>query len=185
MAANIEKKLQAAEKQYFKLREKMAAWRRQLPAEPVEDLAFVATSGRKVKLSQLFGKHDHLILVHHMGPQCPYCSLWADGYSGQTYFIEKKAAFVVAAPKPAKVLAQAAKKRGWKFKLVSDEGGEFARRMGFWSAPGDSWDGPLPGVSVLARRGRKIERISRDFFGPGDPYCPAFHFFDLLPADKS
>jgi len=180
----LEKEILAAEKEYFKLREKMAAMRRKLPKQPVADAVFTSTAGKKLKLSQLFGKHDHLILVHHMGPQCPYCSLWADGYSGQTYFIEKKAAFAVAAPKPVKVLAEAAKKRGWKFTFVSDEDGKFAKEMGFWSKPGDKWEGAWPGVSVFEKKGGKISRISKDSFGPGDPYCPAFHFFDLLPEGK-
>jgi predicted dithiol-disulfide oxidoreductase (DUF899 family) len=180
----VEKELEAANKEYWKIMEKMARLRRKLPRKAVDDATFTNTAGKKVKLSQLFGKHDHLILVHHMGPQCPYCTLWADGYSGQTYFVEKRAAFVVAAPKPPKVLAEAQKKRGWKFAFVSDEDGRFAKDMGFWSKPGDKWEGPWPGVSVFERKGGRIERISKDMFGPGDQYCPAFHFFDLLPEDK-
>lgn len=183
MPSQIEKALAQADKRYWKLMEEITALRRRLPRQAVADHEFIAATGKKTNLLQLFGKHKHLILVHHMGPQCPYCSLWADGYSGQTEYIAQKAAFAVAAPKPHKALAEATKKHGWKFPFVSDEDGRFAKLMGFWSKPGDKWEGPLPGVSVFERNGKKIERVSRDFFGPGDVYCPAFHFFDLLPAN--
>ena len=41
--------------------------------------------------------------------------------------------------------------------------------------------GPLPGVSVFRRNeDGSIVRSAHAPFGPGDPFCPVWHFFDLL-----
>jgi hypothetical protein len=49
--------------------------------------------------------------------------------------------------------------------------------MGFTDGQGD----PMPGVSVF-RGGTdgRIMRVQRAEFGPGDQFCAAWHFFDML-----
>ena len=77
-----------------------------------------------VKLSELFGSHDQLIVVHFMfGPDwenpCSSCSLWADGYSSMLPHINRKAAFVVTAGAPVEKLQAALKRKNWTFPFLS------------------------------------------------------------------
>lgn len=51
----------------------------------------------------------------------------------------------------------------------------FAADMGFMNGRQ-----PLPGVSAFRRKGNKIYRIASAPFGPYDPFCATWHFFDLL-----
>ena len=39
----------------------------------------------------------------------------------------------------------------------------------------------MPGVSTFRKNADgTIDRIAKDFFGPGDLYCGVWHLFDLL-----
>lgn len=146
--------------------------------EEVKDSSLTDSDGRKVALSDLFGKKEDLILIHNMGRSCPYCTMWADGFNGVLDHLEDRAAFVVVSPDAPPVQKQFAKSRDWRFKMVSSKGTAFSKGMGFENKQG----GPEPGVSVFHkdRRGR-IFRVAKDEFGPGDRYCIVWHFFGLLP----
>lgn len=43
----------------------------------------------------------------------------------------------------------------------------------------------MPGVSIFYKDKEQITRIGRDDFDPGDNYCPAWHFFDLLKDGRA
>lgn len=151
-------------------------------AMDVQDYAFKDSTGNEVKLSQLFGDKSDLIVVHNMGKSCAYCTLWADGFSGVTYFIEKKSAFAVVSPDPYEVQKEFAASRGWKFRMYSPNGNNFIKDMGYLTDSGSYW----PGASVFHKDDNgKISRITKTFFGPGDDYCSVWHFFDLLPQTAS
>ena len=169
---------------------RMAEYRRQIGAirarmreaqaacEPdeVEDYEFHTPAGA-VRLSQLFGTHQQLIVIHNMGTSCPACTMWADGYNGIREHVENRVAFVVSSPDPPEVQRQFAASRGWKFRMVSHAGSTFAADMGFRTESG--W---RPGVSVFERRDGKIVRVSEATFSPGDDFCTVWHLFDLLPG---
>jgi predicted dithiol-disulfide oxidoreductase (DUF899 family) len=40
------------------------------------------------------------------------------------------------------------------------------------------------GIAVFPRDGERIVRLSDTGFGPGDDFCVAWHFMDLLPAGR-
>ena len=61
--------------------EKLEADRLGFARRPVEDVVFESEVG-PVRLSELFGEHDDLVIIHNMGASCRYCTLWADGFSG-------------------------------------------------------------------------------------------------------
>ena len=160
------------------LEQEIAALRRQGSQREVPDHSFAAWDGRQVKLSELFGEKDRLILIHNMGFACPYCTMWADGFNGLLSHIEERAAFVVASPDDVKAQEQGATKRGWKFRMVSDQGSPFAQDMGFATDDGQ----PTPGSSIFVTDGDGgIRRHDSTPFGPGDKFCPVWSFFDLLP----
>ena len=154
---------------------------RQGAAETAKDYRFADGNGT-VTLSGLFGDKDELVLVHNMGADCPYCTMWADGYSGVTGYVEDRAAFVVASPDAPADQQKTAKSRGWKFRMVSSEGSSFFGDMGFEDADGK----PFPGVSTFRKRGDgSIEHLASAAFGPGDKFCSVFSFFDLLPEKET
>lgn len=145
--------------------------------EEVEDYAFRAWNNKDVMLSSLFGRNEDLILIHNMGRGCPYCTMWADGFNGVIDHLEDRASFVVVSPDSPKIQKAFARRRHWKFKMLSSQRTAFNKDMGFEK---DGW--AMPGVSAFHKDKRgKIFRVSKDKFGPHDEYCIVYHFFDLLP----
>lgn len=179
-AEKAEKKLRKITEEIADLRKKYIKQISKIAAMDVKDYALRSSDGNEVKLSEMFGDNKYLFLVHNMGKSCSYCTLWADGFSGITYFMEKKAAFGVVSPDAPEVQKEFADSRGWKFKMYSSEGSDFTKDMGYFTEAGAYW----PGVSVFHKQADgSIRRISKDFFGPGDFYSSPWHFFDLLPQE--
>jgi predicted dithiol-disulfide oxidoreductase (DUF899 family) len=152
--------------------------RRKLPRQEIDDYTFLGTDNTTVRLSELFGKHNELMVIHNMGKKCSYCTLWADGFNGIIDHLENKAGFVVISPDDPETQSQFAKSRSWRFKIYSSKGSSFTGDMGFQVGDKDY----LPGVSTFFKDDAgKIYRVARDNFGPGDNYCGLWHLFDLLP----
>jgi predicted dithiol-disulfide oxidoreductase (DUF899 family) len=168
------RKIRQLEAALVRRHRKLGEYRRRRPPEPVKNYTLAGPAG-PVKLSSLFGRRRDLVVVHNMGRTCPYCTMWADGYNGLLPHLEDRAAFAVVSPDPPKVQQAFARRRGWKFRMVSAQGSKFTADLGFMDG-----DDPLPGVSGFRRKGEKIYRIASASFGPFDPFCAAWHFFDLL-----
>ena len=179
-AEKAEKKLRKITEEIADLRKKYIRQISKIAAMDTKDYTLKSSYGNDVKLSEMFGDKKYLYLVHNMGKSCSYCTLWADGFSGITYFMEKKAAFGVVSPDAPEVQKEFAESRGWKFKMYSSVGSDFTKDMGYYTEAGAYW----PGVSVFQKNADgSIRRISKDFFGPGDFYSSPWHFFDLLPQE--
>jgi len=162
-------------RQMSELREKMRAIRRTIEPMPVRDYELATESG-PLRLSQLFGDKDDLIVIHNMGASCRYCTLWADGFNGILPHLEDRAAFVITSPDEPKAQQKFKASRGWNLRLVSHRGSTFAQDMGYRSE--ERW---LPGISVFKKRDGAIVRVADQGMGPGDDFCSLWHFFDLLP----
>jgi predicted dithiol-disulfide oxidoreductase (DUF899 family) len=169
----------AYRKQIAEIRSQIRQVQAQIEPEEVADYEFQTTTGA-IKLSQLFGNHNDLMLVHNMGTQCVGCTLWADGYNGIHQHVIQRAAFVVSTPDPPDVQQKFAASRGWVFPLVSHMGTTFAEDMGYRSSNG--W---RPGMSVFRRDGSRILRVSDVGWKEGDDFCTLWHFLDLLPEGAS
>ena len=169
------KKLADYRRQIADLRKKMLEAQAGAEPQPVQDYAF-ETPEASVRLSELFGPKDDLIVIHNMGAACADCTLWADGYNGVNHHLADRAAFVVSSPDPPAAQRKFAESRGWRFPMVSHRGTSFAADMGYRSEAG----GWMPGVSVFKREGRRILRVSDAPFQPGDDFCALWHTFDLL-----
>lgn len=168
------------EQEIWQKRERLAEMKRTLPEEPVNDYSLKNWEGGTEKLSQLFGKHSDLIVIHNMGASCPYCTLWADGFNGMTHHFNNRAAFVVVSPDSPADQKKFAQGRGWTFKMLSGEGSAFIDDMGFRSSKNGQTQ-VMPGFSTFHKRpDGKIVRVAKDFFGPNDPYCSVWHIFALL-----
>lgn len=160
-----------------RLRERLAQLKRETAKGDVIDYELTDGAGNTVKLSQLFGDQDDLIVVQNMGKSCPYCTLWADGFVGLAEHLSDRAAFVLVSPDSFDVAKDFADTRGWNFTVLSSAGSDFKRDLGFENEQGEF----MPGVSTFRRDGGAIIRnVANDMFGPGDSYCAAWHFFDLL-----
>jgi predicted dithiol-disulfide oxidoreductase (DUF899 family) len=109
--------------------QKMRKTLAQIGPEAVADYVFATPAG-PVRLAELFGRHDDLLVVHNMGRSCPSCTLWADGCNGIHAHVSSRAAFVVSSPDPPDVQQAFAASRGWTFPLVSHQGTSFAARRG-------------------------------------------------------
>jgi predicted dithiol-disulfide oxidoreductase (DUF899 family) len=175
--ADVNSKLTDYRRQITAIREKMRDTLAAVEPQEVKDYEFANAEG-PVRLSQLFGGHEDLILIHNMGVACSYCTLWADGYNGLHPHVVTRAGFAVSSPDRPTVQKKFAESRGWKFPMVSHTGTSFAADMGYVSAKG----GWMPGVSVFRRDGNSILRVSDTGFSPGDDFCTLWHFFDLLPG---
>jgi predicted dithiol-disulfide oxidoreductase (DUF899 family) len=163
--------------QIAELRKKMREIQAAIEPEAVAGYTF-ATQGGTMRLSDLFGTKDDLIVIHNMGASCAYCTLWADGFNGVYDHLANRAAFVVCSPDAPETQQRFAAGRGWRFPMVSHAGTNFAADMGYRSESG----GWLPGVSVFRRDGDRIVRVSDTGLGPGDDFCPVWHLLDLLPG---
>lgn len=169
-------KLSACRVEIGELRKRMRALQASVEPEPVVDYQFTRSNGEAVTLSQLFGAHDTLILIHNMGQACPYCTLWADGFNGVFEHLDSRAAFVLSSPDQPDVQRSFAASRGWRFPMVSHARTSFAADMGYAGK-----NGYLPGVSVFRLRDGKVERVADTGFEPGDDFCAVWHLFDLIP----
>jgi predicted dithiol-disulfide oxidoreductase (DUF899 family) len=164
-----------------RIEKRIGTLRGKIPAAEVPDYAFADGKGR-VKLSKLFGKKDKLILIHNMGKSCPYCTMWADGFNGIVPYVEETASFALASPDAVKTQQALAKKRGWRFRMVSARHTSLFKDLGFETADGM----PRPGVTTFVKsKSGKIKRYASASFGPGDKFCSVFSFLDLLPKGNA
>lgn len=164
------------ETEILEAKRRLAELRQQAPREEFEDLTLKTWDGGNVRLSELFGDKDDLIVIHNMGRGCSYCTMWADGFNGLLPHLEDRAAFMVVSPDSPAVQKDFATGRGWRFRMASAHGTSFNKAAGF-EVP----EGPMPGVSTF-RRGRegRIYRVSKAEIQPGDDFCSTWHLFDLL-----
>lgn len=167
------------EAEIIERKRKLAALRRQLPEVKIRDYVFTARDGSSVSLSDLFGDHHELVVIHNMGEKCPYCTLWADGFNGIVPHLESRAAFIVTSPDDPKTQDALARSRKWTFDMYSVKDSPFAADMGYQNDTG----GYLPGVSTFRKAADgSIYRTASASFGPGDDFCSIWHLFDLLSA---
>ena len=169
-------RLQEFRSRIKELRDQMRHVQAETEPQEVQDYALTATDGSVAHLSNLFGPHEYLFVVHNMGSSCPYCTTWADGFNGVIHHLESRAAFVVSSPDSPETQRKFADGRGWRFRMVSHAETSFAEDMGY-RRDGGWW----PGVSVFKRDGDRILRVGDAEFGPGDEFCSVFHLLGLLP----
>ncbi|OLS24207.1 MAG: hypothetical protein HeimC3_21060 [Candidatus Heimdallarchaeota archaeon LC_3] len=167
---------------YREIRDKqqeLVTYLKNKPSKKVDDYILKNPDGEEIKLSELFGDKQELILVHNMGKSCPYCNLWAHGFIGLVPHFQDRAAFALVSPDPPEVQKEVIKERGYNFPMFSADGTTFVSDMGFYDEENNN---NMPGFSVFVKNDQgEITRTSKDFFGPFDPYNSVWHMFDLLP----
>ncbi|MDZ4181796.1 MAG: DUF899 family protein [Candidatus Cloacimonadaceae bacterium] len=174
-------RISALEQEIMRTKTELYQLKRQVPRFEIPDYKLLKRDGSETTLSALFGAKNEMILVHNMGASCPYCTLWADGFTGIKQHLEDRAAFVVSTPDPPEKMNAFATSRGWNFETVSTSACTLKADLGFQLADGSYY----PGVSTLFKdESGKIFHVAKAFFGPGDDFCALWYLFDLLPVEN-
>lgn len=172
--------------------EAVAAQRRALPpgGEVPEDYVFERIGANfmpeKVRMSELFGAHDTLILYSFMyGPDretpCPGCTHLLDSIEGGARHVGQRAALWIVAKSPIARLAAWAQARGWNHlrflstagnRYDSDYFGDTSRlspehRQAHGVPDGEDWDETMFNVF------RFDERKIRHFWGSELSFAPS------------
>jgi predicted dithiol-disulfide oxidoreductase (DUF899 family) len=175
--------------------ERVAAARRKLPLggevkedyvfeEGAADLADTKTS-RSVRLSELFGDKDTLVLYSFMyGPAmpqaCPMCTSMLDGLSGQAQHVNQRASLAVVAKSPLERIRAYARERGWTgLRLLSSAGNTYNRDYFGEGPDGSQW----PSLNVFVRRNGKVHHFYHTelLFAQADPGQNNRHVDSIWP----
>jgi predicted dithiol-disulfide oxidoreductase (DUF899 family) len=198
--------------------EAVAAKRRALPLgdEVAEDYVFERISKtsmpEQVKMSELFGPHDTLMLYSFMyGPErespCPGCTHLLDGMDGAARHIGQRASLYIVAKSPIARLAAWAHQRGWEhLNLVSTAGNNYdadyfgdtskfshGMRTQHKVLDGENWDETI--FNVFRKTDGKIRHFwgSEMSFAPSEPKQhhragdladPLWGLLDMTPAGR-
>lgn len=150
--------------------------RAQADPVPLKDYEFIGSDHKTVKLSELMGDSDRMIIVHNMGRQCPYCTVWADGFSDSYHRISKKVPFVVTSKETVEEQKKNIEERNWQFPMVSSKDNRFLEDLGF--LPGDLI---YPGLAHVSKNpAGELFFHSRHTFGGGDNFGMLWHILDLV-----
>jgi predicted dithiol-disulfide oxidoreductase (DUF899 family) len=129
------------EKEFTKLRDKLAARRRELPWERVEKkYVFDAPEGRRT-LSDLFEGRNQLMVQHFMFAPgweqgCQSCSFMADHIDGaRMHLAQRDLTFVAVSRAPLADIERFRQRMGWQFKWVSSHGTDFNHDFGVSFTP--------------------------------------------------
>lgn len=178
---DIIEQISSLEQEIMKKKAELYSLKKSVPRFEVQDYQLRDRLGKPIKLSELFGDKQELILVHNMGASCPYCTLWADGFIGIYKHLENRAAFAVSTPDPYEAMDKFATSRGWNFTVVSTSGSTLKPDLGFQLSDGSYY----PGVSTFLKdKDGRILHIAKAFFGPGDDFCALWYLFDMLAIDN-
>jgi predicted dithiol-disulfide oxidoreductase (DUF899 family) len=191
------------EKALSKLRDELAAERRALPWEKVEqDYVFDSVGGKK-KLHELFDGRSQLIVYHFMfDPKwdegCKICSFWADNFERNVVHLKARDVTLVAVSRaPLAKLSAYRKRMGWTFPWYSSFGNDFnfdyqvsstpesvaAGRTTYNYEPSDLV-GENPGVSVFAKDARGVFHTYSSYSRGLDMLNAGYHYLDLTPKGR-
>lgn len=187
--------------------EQVAAMRRRLPlgGAAKEDYVFeegeTMLSGhpvaRRVRLSELFGGHDSLVIYNFMfGPEmeqpCPMCASILDSLDGAAIHLNQRTSLVVVARSPVARIRQLALSRGWRrLRFLSSSQNSYNRDY-FGEGPDGS---QMPMLNVFLRRDGKVHHFagSEMLYGPResgqghrhvDLIWPLWNVLDLTPEGR-
>jgi predicted dithiol-disulfide oxidoreductase (DUF899 family) len=173
----------------------VAAKRRNLPlgGQLKKDYVFQWANdgkvGKSVKLSELFGDKNTLLLYSFMfGPSwdnpCPSCTSLVDGFDRTWYSVSQHAAFAAIAKAPADRINAWAKRRGWsQIALVS---GFESPYQADYKCQGDSDDMQWPVMHVFTKKDGRIfhfwgTEVSQNHV---DTVWPYWNLLDFTPEGR-
>ena len=204
------KQLLAKEKELTRQRDAVSQERRNLPMVKVDkDYLFEGSDG-PVKLRDLFGRHDQLIVYHFMfDPDweqgCKSCSHFIDNSQGAiVHLTARNTAFAVVSRAPLAKIERFKKRMGWTFPWLSSFGTDFNydfhvtldRDRGSveynYTNAGElvkahklwSDKGELPGLSVFLRAGGDVFHTYSTYQRGLDLPLNTYNFLDLTSLGR-
>jgi len=179
--------------------ERIAEQRRALPpgGNLKEDYSFeAAADGAPVRLSELFGGHDTLLIYSFMyregAKPCPMCSSFLDSFDGAVPQLSTRISTAVIARAGAETLRDWATIRGWSnLRLLSSAGCDYNVDYHGEGPDGSQW----PMVNVFQRTDAGIHHTwaSEMLQQPSEPgqnsrhvdmIWPLWHTLDLTPGGR-
>jgi predicted dithiol-disulfide oxidoreductase (DUF899 family) len=184
------------EKELIDKTKAVAAKRRKLPdgGQLKEDYVFQWANegkvGQRVKLSELFGGKDTLLLYSFMfGPNwdkpCPSCTSLMDGFDRTWYSVVQDAAFAAIAKAPAEKINAWAKERGWsQIPLLSGYESPFQADYKCQDPAKDDMQWPV--MHAFRKRDGKIFHFwgTETMSNHVDTVWPYWNLFDFTPEGR-
>jgi predicted dithiol-disulfide oxidoreductase (DUF899 family) len=197
--------LLAEEKQLTRMRDRIAAQRRELPWVKVDKTyVFDGPNGRET-LADLFDGRSQLVVRHFMfGPGwsegCIGCSFSADHLDGAlVHLAQRDVTFVVVSRAPLAELQAFRQRMGWRFKWVSSYGSDFNYDFGVSFTPEQLATGKvtynyeetanageeMPGTSVFYKDADgTIAHTYASFARGGEPLLGTYAILDMTPKGR-
>ncbi len=148
----------------------------------ISDYQFKNKENSNTNLTEMFGSHKYLVVIHNMGKSCSFCTMWANGFEGIYKHFADKAGFVMINHDDIDTQIAFAQKQGWTYPIYNAKDNSFNKDLGFITDKGGLW----PGVSTFRKNtDNSVELLAQESFGPGDDFCSVWHFYDLLPEQFS
>jgi predicted dithiol-disulfide oxidoreductase (DUF899 family) len=198
--------LLAEEKQLTRLRDQVAAQRRELPWVKVDKTyVFDGPNGRET-LADLFDGRSQLVVRHFMfapgwGEGCIGCSFSADHLDGAlVHLAQRDVTFVVVSRAPLAELQAFRQRMGWRFKWVSSYGSDFNYDYGVSFTPEQLAKGKvnynyaltenageeMPGTSVFYKDADgTIAHTYSSFARGGEPLLGTYAILDMTPKGRN
>jgi predicted dithiol-disulfide oxidoreductase (DUF899 family) len=193
------------EKEFSKLRDRIAANRRELPWVNVDQpYVFESPKGR-VSLAELFEGRSQLIIYHFMlapgwEEGCRGCSYVADHFDGALPHLNARdVSFTAVSCAPLAEIERFKARMGWKFNWVSSHGTSFNRdfRVSFTTEEVEAGNADyifglteigmseMPGLSVFARCADGAVCRTYSTYSRGlDLLIGAYNLLDLVPKGR-
>ena len=193
------------EKEFTKLRDRLAARRRELPWVKVDKPYFFESPAGPVSLGDLFQARSQLIVYHFMfGPGweegCKSCSYVSDHLAPAVVHLQARdVAFAAVSRAPLGEIAPFKERMGWAFNWVSSHGNDFNRdyhvsftveelargkvyyNYGMTDFPAEE----APGLSVFAREANGEVYHTYSTYSRGlDQLVGTYTLLDLVPKGR-
>jgi len=133
-----------------------------MPWKQIPDYEFQTVDGEVVKMSELFGEKDTLVVYHMMmGAECekacPSCTMWVHSINGSSPYLDLRVSTAVIAKAPPRALKPYCEREKWMLKIVSSSKNSFNLDLGMETKDGKGFcGGQAPGVSVFVLRDKNL-----------------------------
>jgi len=200
------KKLLLKEKEITRMRDALAAERRQFPWVRVDTPYVFESASGKETLGDLFAGRSQLAIYHFMfGPDweegCTSCSMVADHIDpAVVHLAQRDVTLILASRAPCQKLDTFQKRMGWKIKWVSTLGSDFNFDYGVSFLAEDltagrrtyNYGSAVPfseetgGVSVFYKDNQSQVFHTYSTYGRGcEPMQLPYYFLDLVPKGRN
>ena len=193
------------EKEFFRLRDRLAARRRELPWVKVEKPYVFDSTGGRVPLAKLFEGRSQLIVYHFMlapgwEEGCRGCSFVSDHFDGALAHLKARdVSFAAVSRAPLDEILRFKARMGWKFNWVSSHDTPFNRDFGVSFTAEELAAGKadynfglneigreeMPGLTVFARDAAGAVYRTYSTYARGlDLLIGAYNLLDLVPKGR-